>query len=105
MVALLEESLDAGLLGISMQHNPWDKMDGRHCSKLLPVAYAGGKERRALTEVVRRRGGHLQGVPDPVNRVSALWYMAQTTFFFGLRKPLKACCATCRLLVRRGDPS
>ncbi|MBX3220102.1 MAG: amidohydrolase family protein [Labilithrix sp.] len=102
MVALLEESLDAGLIGISMQHNPWDKMDGRHWSKLLPAAYAKTSERNALTRVVRRRGGHLQGVPNLVNRVAALWYMSQSASFFGLRKPLKA--SMVALMDLKGDP-
>ena len=90
MGALLEESLDAGLIGISMQHNPWDKMDGRHWSKLLPGAYAKARERNALTAIVRRRGAHLQGVPNLVNRVAALWYMSQSASYFGLRPALKA---------------
>lgn len=102
MVVLLEESLDAGLVGISMQHNPWDKMDGRHWSKLLPAAYAKGTERRALTDVVRRRGAHLQGVPDLVNRIGALWYMAQSASFFGLRRPLKA--SMVAMMDLKGDP-
>jgi len=88
MVELLEDALDNGFIGISMQHNPWDKMDGRHWSKLLPAAYANGAERRALTDVVRRRGAHLQGVPNLVNRVGALWYMIQSSAFF-LRRPLR----------------
>jgi len=101
MVGMLEESLDAGLIGISMQHNPWDKMDGRHWSKLLPAAYASGKERSALTDVVRRRGAHLQGVPDLVNRISALWYLAQSASF-GVRKNLKA--SMVAMMDLKGDP-
>jgi len=50
MQNLLEQALDAGFVGVSMQHNPWDKMDGRHWSKLLPAAYAKGKERKALVD-------------------------------------------------------
>ncbi|MCB9718785.1 MAG: N-acyl-D-glutamate amidohydrolase [Myxococcales bacterium] len=102
MTQMLEESLDAGLLGISMQHNPWDKMDGRHWSKLLPGAYAKGRERRALTRVVRRRGGHLQGVPNLVNRVAALWYMSQSASYFGLRKRLKS--SMVAMMDLKGDP-
>jgi len=59
MTEILQDALDEGFVGISMQHNPWDKMDGRHWSKLLPAAYASSKERKALTEVVRNRGAHL----------------------------------------------
>jgi N-acyl-D-aspartate/D-glutamate deacylase len=102
MVALLEESLDAGMIGISMQHNPWDKMDGRHWSKLLPAAYAKTKERNALTEVVRRRGAHLQGVPNLVSRVAALWYMSQSASYFGLRRPMKS--SMVAMMDLKGDP-
>ena len=88
MAQILSDALDEGFVGISMQHNPWDKMDGRHWSKLLPAAYAKSAERKALVNVVRERGAHLQGVPNLVNRVGALWYMFQSAGFFW-RKKLK----------------
>ncbi len=88
MTNILEAALAEGFVGISMQHNPWDKMDGRHWSKLLPAAYAKGKERTALVNVVREWGAHLQGVPNLVNRVGAFWYMIQSAGFFW-RKKLK----------------
>lgn len=102
MAQMLEDSLDAGLIGISMQHNPWDKMDGRHWSKLLPGAYAKRRERNALTKIVRRRGAHLQGVPNLVNRVAALWYMSQSASYFGLRKRLKS--SMVAMMDLKGDP-
>jgi len=101
MTEILEDALDEGFVGISMQHNPWDKMDGRHWSKLLPAAYAKGKERSALTKVVRERGAHLQGVPNLVNRVNALWYMAQSSAFFW-RKKLKT--SMVAMMDLKGDP-
>lgn len=101
MGSLLSEALDAGFVGISMQHNPWDKMDGRHWSKLLPAAYAKGAERRALTQLVRERGAHLQGVPNLVNRIGAFWYMTQSAAFFW-RKPLKT--SLVALMDLKGDP-
>lgn len=101
MQNILESALDAGFVGISMQHNPWDKMDGRHWSKLLPAAYAKSAERRALTQIARQRGAHLQGVPNLVNRVGALWYMTQSAAFFW-RKPLKT--SMVALMDLKGDP-
>ncbi len=101
MEQMLEDALDAGFIGISMQHNPWDKMDGRHWSKLLPAAYAKASERHALTRIVRRRGAHLQGVPNLVNRVGALWYMALSSGFFW-RKPLKT--SMVAMMDLKGDP-
>jgi len=101
MTEILEDALDEGFVGISMQHNPWDKMDGRHWSKLLPAAYATGRERNALTKVVRNRGAHLQGVPNLVNRVNALWYMAQSSAFFW-RKSLRT--SMVAMMNLKGDP-
>jgi len=101
MTNLLESALDAGFIGVSMQHNPWDKMDGRHWSKLLPAAYAKGKERNALTRIVRRREAHLQGVPNLVSRVAALWYMSQSSAFFW-RKRLKT--SMVAMMDLKGDP-
>ena len=101
MGRLLEEALDAGFLGISMQHNPWDKMDGRHWSKLLPAAYAKASERYVLTKIARKRGAHLQGVPNLVNRVGALWYMALSSAFFW-RKSLKT--SMVAMMDLKGDP-
>ncbi|MEM6802399.1 MAG: amidohydrolase family protein, partial [Bacteroidota bacterium] len=98
---MLEEALDLGFVGISMQHNPWDKMDGRHWSKLLPAAYAKASERHALTKIVRRRGAHLQGVPNLVNRVGALWYMALSSGFFW-RKKLRT--SMVAMMDLKGDP-
>ncbi len=101
MCEILTDALDEGFVGISMQHNPWDKMDGRHWSKLLSAAYAKKKERHALTKIVRARGAHLQGVPNLVNRIGALWYMAQSSAFFW-RKPLKT--SMVAMMDLKGDP-
>jgi len=101
MSSILSDALDEGFVGISMQHNPWDKMDGRHWSKLLPAAYAKKKERKALVKVVRERGAHLQGVPNLVNRVGALWYMLQSAGFLW-RKKLKT--SMVALMDLKGDP-
>lgn len=101
MASILSSALDAGFVGISMQHNPWDKMDGRHWSKLLPAAYAKSKERNALTGIARNRGAHLQGVPNLVSRVAALWYMAQSSSFF-YRKKMKT--SMVAMMDLKGDP-
>lgn len=98
---ILEAALDEGFVGISMQHNPWDKMDGRHWSKLLPAAYSKGAERSALTKIVRKRGAHLQGVPNLVNRVGALWYMFQSAGLLW-RKKLKT--SMVAIMDLKGDP-
>lgn len=101
MESMLEEALDAGFIGVSMQHNPWDKMDGRHWSKLLPAAYARRAERDGLARVARRRGAHLQGVPNLVNRVALFWYLIQSSGFFW-RNPLRT--SVVAMMDLKGDP-
>ena len=57
MERLLEEALDAGLLGLSSMTNPWDKLDGeRQRSKSLPSVYAPWAEYARLNKILRRRG-------------------------------------------------
>lgn len=88
MDALLEESLDAGYLGLSINTLPWDKMDGAaHRSKPTPSVYGSWREYRRLMRVLRRRERVLQGVPNLATRLNfALFFLAAT----GLgRKPLR----------------
>jgi N-acyl-D-aspartate/D-glutamate deacylase len=103
MQDMLNDAIDHGMLGISMQHNPWDKMDGRHWSKLLPAAYATRKERNAMASVARERNGHLQGVPNLVNRLAIFWYLGQSANWFGLRKK-KLKTSIVAMMELKGDP-
>ena len=88
MASMLEEALDVGYLGLSINTLPWDKMDGeRFRSRPTPSVFAGWGEYRHLADVLRRRGAVLQGVPD----VSGRWNLLA---FFGVaagigRRPLK----------------
>ncbi len=88
MDLLLEESLDAGYLGLSINTLPWDKMDGtEHRSKPTPSVFATWKEYRRLMRVLRRRERILQGVPNLATRVNfALFFLAATALG---RKPLR----------------
>lgn len=88
MDALLEESLDAGYLGLSINTLPWDKMDGtEHRSKPTPSVFATWKEYRRLMRVLRRRERILQGVPNLATRVNfGLFFLAATALG---RKPLR----------------
>ena len=102
MEAMVKDSLDQGFLGLSMQHNPWDKVDGeRYWSKKLPAAYAKLKERRRLTKILRERGAHLQGIPNLVNRVAAFYYMIESSSFL-FRKNLKT--SMVAMMNLKGDP-
>jgi len=88
MQALLEDGLDAGLLGLSTMTTTWDKLDGdRYRSASLPSTYATWREYRALNAVLRRRGRVHQGAPNIVTKLNMFLYLAAS---FGLfRKRLK----------------
>ena len=88
MAVLLDEALDAGYLGLSINTLPWDKMDGdRFRSRPTPSVYSTWHEYRYLADVLRRRDAILEAVPD----ISKRWNFA---LFAGIasgirRKPLR----------------
>ncbi|UDY34785.1 N-acyl-D-amino-acid deacylase family protein [Dermatobacter hominis] len=88
MVVMLDEALDAGYLGLSINTLPWDKMDGdRYRSRPTPSVFASWKEYRRLAAVLRARDAVFEGVPD----ISGRWNLI---FFAGIasgigRKPLR----------------
>ncbi|MCB1004146.1 MAG: amidohydrolase family protein [Acidimicrobiales bacterium] len=65
MRAMVDEALDAGYLGLSVNTLPWDKCDGdRYRSRPTPSVFATWREYRALVEPVRRRDAVFQAVPN-----------------------------------------
>lgn len=85
MARLLEEALDAGYLGLSVQTLPWDKLDGtRERSKPLPSYFATWSEFRRLTRILRQRRRVFQGVPNLVTKVNVLLFMLESV---GLWRP------------------
>jgi len=65
MERALEDALDAGFVGLSLNTNRWDKLGGeRHRSQPLPGTFASWGEIDALCRGVRARGRVLQGIPN-----------------------------------------
>jgi len=90
MTALLDEALDAGLLGMSGMDAAIDKLDGdRYRSRALPSTFATWHERRKLIEVLRRRGRILQSAPDIAKPASGLLFFLASGRMFGRRKPVR----------------
>ena len=86
MAELLEQALDAGLLGMSGMDAPIDKLDGdRFRSRALPSTFATWRERRRLIKVLRKRGRILQSAPNTKNPVSALMFFLTSSRMFGRR--------------------
>ncbi|HVE82008.1 MAG TPA: amidohydrolase family protein [Myxococcales bacterium] len=89
MERMLEEGLDAGYFGVSIQTLPWDKMGGSRAfrSRPLPSAFARWSEYRRLTRIVRRRGRIFQGVPNVTTKVNVVFFLLESAGIF--RRPLK----------------
>jgi N-acyl-D-aspartate/D-glutamate deacylase len=86
MAALLDEALDAGLLGMSGMDAPIDKLDGeRFRSRALPSTFATWRERRKLISVLRKRHRILQSAPNTKSPVSALMFFLTSSKWFGRR--------------------
>ena len=90
MAALLEESLDAGLLGLSGMDAAIDKLDGdRYRSRALPSTFATWRERRKLISVLRRRNRILQSAPDVANPLSGLLFFLSSSRMLGRRNGVR----------------
>lgn len=90
MAALLDEALDAGVLGMSGMDAAIDKLDGdRFRSRALPSTFATWRERRRLITVLRKRGRMLQSAPDVENPVSALMFFLASSRMFGRRRGVR----------------
>jgi N-acyl-D-aspartate/D-glutamate deacylase len=90
MAALLDEALEAGVLGMSGMDAAIDKLDGeRFRSRALPSTFATWRERRRLIKVLRKRGRMLQSAPDVENPASALMFFLTSSRMFGRRKGVR----------------
>ena len=90
MAAMLDEALDAGLLGMSGMDAAIDKLDGdRYRSRALPSTFATWRERRKLIAVLRERGRILQSAPDVANIASGVLFFLSSSRMFGRRKGVR----------------
>jgi N-acyl-D-aspartate/D-glutamate deacylase len=86
MATLLEQALDAGLLGMSGMDAAIDKLDGdRYRSRALPSTFATWRERRKLIAVLRKHRRILQSAPDVNNPLSAILFFLSSSRMFGRR--------------------
>jgi N-acyl-D-aspartate/D-glutamate deacylase len=89
MEALLEDALDEGYLGLSIQTLPWDKMGGDRSfrSRPLPSTFARYGEYRRLARILRRRGRIFQGVPNVSTKWNVVFFLFESVGL--LRRTLK----------------
>src|SRR6201986_5054315 len=90
MAALLDDALEAGMLGMSGMDAAIDKLDGeRFRSRALPSPFATWRERRRLIKVLRKRGRILQSAPNVKSAVSPLMFFLTSSRIFGRRKGVR----------------
>jgi N-acyl-D-aspartate/D-glutamate deacylase len=90
MAALLDEALEAGLLGLSGMDSAIDKLDGdRYRSRALPSTFATWRERRRLIGVLRKRNRILQSAPDVAKPASGLLFFLSSSPLFGRRSAVR----------------
>src|ERR1700684_3216447 len=90
MAALLDDALEAGMLGMSGMDAAIDKLDGdRFRSRALPSTFATWRERRKLIKVLRKRGRILQSAPNVAKAESGLLFFLSSSPMFGLRKSVR----------------
>src|ERR1700743_2837713 len=90
MAALLDDALEAGMLGMSGMDAAIDKLDGdRFRSRALPSTFATWRERRKLIKVLRKRGRILQSAPNVGKAESGLLFFLSSSPMFGRRKAVR----------------
>ncbi|UQX09773.1 N-acyl-D-amino-acid deacylase family protein [Candidatus Mycobacterium methanotrophicum] len=90
MAALLDQALEAGMLGMSGMDAAIDKLDGdRFRSRALPSTFATWRERRKLIKVLRKRGRILQSAPNVAKAESGLLFFLSSSPMFGLRDSVR----------------
>jgi N-acyl-D-aspartate/D-glutamate deacylase len=83
MEGWLQEALDAGYLGLSINTLTWDKMDGDDDradlrSRPTPSTYASWSEYRRFTRILRERGRIFQGVPNVSTKVNVFLFFLES---------------------------
>ncbi|QLL09173.1 N-acyl-D-amino-acid deacylase family protein [Mycobacterium vicinigordonae] len=90
MARLLDDALEAGMLGMSGMDAPIDKLDGeRFRSRALPSTFATWRERRRLIKVLRKRGRILQSAPNVNSPVSPLMFFLTSSRILNRRKGVR----------------
>jgi N-acyl-D-aspartate/D-glutamate deacylase len=87
MEKTLNEALDEGFLGLSINTLTWDKMDGDDDdlrSRPTPSVFATWSEYRRLIRTLRKRSAILQGVPNVSTKVNVLLFFLES---IGILRP------------------
>lgn len=84
----VQDAIDAGYLGLSIDMLPWHRMDGPPYAGIsIPSQQARAPEYRALGEVLRANGAVLQATPNALNRKTVALLFSISAGFW--KKPLR----------------
>src|ERR1700749_4367712 len=90
MAALLDDALEAGMLGMSGMDAAIDKLDGdRFRSRALPSTFATWRGPRKLFQGLGKRGRVLHRAPDVDTAATALMFFLTSSRMFGRRKGVR----------------
>lgn len=88
MQAIVQEAIDAGYLGLSVDMLPWHRMDGEAYKGIsVPSQQAAYSEYRALADVVRKANRVLQATPNALMKKTVVQLIALSTGL--MRRPLR----------------
>lgn len=88
MQAIVQEAIDAGYLGLSVDMLPWHRMDGEAYKGIsVPSQQAAYSEYRALADVVRKANRVLQATPNALMKKTVVQLIALSTGL--MRQPLR----------------
>ena len=93
MDQILQDALDCGYMGLSINLLEFDKMDGQEFrSRPTPSVFANWKEYRYLFKTLRKRKRILQTVPNIANPLTLFSFMWESKGFFqsGLKTSMLA---------------
>jgi len=80
---ILNDALDCGYMGLSINLLEFDKMDGEEFrSRPTPSVFANWKEYRHLFKILRKRDRILQTVPNTANPLTLFSFMWESKGFF-----------------------
>lgn len=81
ILQLIEEGIDLGYLGLSINTNFWDKVGGnRFRSQLLPSSYASWSELFQCIRLVARKDSSLQCIPNISTKYEVFVYLGLSMF-------------------------
>jgi N-acyl-D-aspartate/D-glutamate deacylase len=88
METLVEQAMNSGFVGMSIDLLPWHRMTGKYAGISIPSQQARFSEYQVLSKIIRKHNAVLQATPSPVDRTSILRLFLQSASLLN-SKPLR----------------